>query len=56
MLARHARSSCSTEELAEGKLGARTVEGARGLGVHVERGFEKAFGLLLFVGEEGAAV
>src|SRR6266511_2564152 len=56
MLACLARSSCSAEKLAEGELGARTVEGARRLGVHVERGLEEAFGLLAVVGEERAAV
>src|SRR5215216_2739600 len=49
MLACQARSSCSAEELAEGELGARTFEGARRLGVHVERGLEEAFGLLVVV-------
>jgi hypothetical protein len=56
MLACQARSSCAAEELAEGELGARTFEGASRLGVHVERGLEEAFGLLLVVGEESAAV
>ena len=40
LLACQARSSSSAEELAEGELGARTFEGARRLGVHVERGLE----------------
>src|SRR5262249_20023139 len=49
-------SSCSAEELATGELGARTLEGARHLGVYVERGLEEAFALFLVAGEEGAAV
>ena len=56
MLACLAWSSCSAEELAEGELGARTVEGARRLRVAVERSLEEALGLLVVVGEEGAAV
>src|SRR5262249_16768170 len=55
MLARHARLSCSAEELTEGQFGPRTVEGARRLGVHVERSLEKAFRLPI-CGEERAAV
>src|SRR5262245_6855838 len=47
-----ARSSCSAEKLTEGELGACTLEGARCLGVHVKRGLEEAFGLLLVLGEE----
>jgi hypothetical protein len=56
MRACHARSSCSAEELTEGELGARTVEGACRLGVQVERRLEEAVGLLVVVGEERAAV